>query len=438
MYCAFYEKDITPPLGCIIPGYFNARIATDVKDNLYVKSIAVKSDKEVILIIAIDSCFISDEMNRNIIKRIKKLTGIISNNVIITATHTHTGGPIDNWGKNIKEDRKYVDMLCRLSADCAVLALKRLQPATVKFGKGLVDSISYNRIYKMKDGTIKTNPERMSKDILEPYAGIDSELPILFIQDLNGKPMGAVINFACHQDCVDGTEYSGDFSSILSKELKKVYGNDFVSLFVAGTCGNINHFNVKAKSDSPDHYVEMGKILANEVVNTIKFSKPICGDNLSIKKKYVKIKKRMLSDKQILDAEETIKNVKENSDLKIASDSDPDQLKLAFSYDLLKYNTDKNTYCDVCVQAAVIGNCLLYALPGEVFVQFGEYIKKNSKSENVFIATLCNGAYGYIPTRELFLPDVYESKLGSTSFLEPEAGYIISEKAVELMGNLML
>jgi len=34
MLCGLYDLDITPPLGVNIPGYFEARPATGVRDNL--------------------------------------------------------------------------------------------------------------------------------------------------------------------------------------------------------------------------------------------------------------------------------------------------------------------------------------------------------------------------------------------------------------------
>lgn len=54
--CAFYEKEITPPLGCHIPGYFSLRAATDVKDRLYARAMVIKSDDETVAIISVDAC----------------------------------------------------------------------------------------------------------------------------------------------------------------------------------------------------------------------------------------------------------------------------------------------------------------------------------------------------------------------------------------------
>ena len=103
---------------------------------------------------------------------------------------------------------------------------------------------------------------------------------------------------------------------------------------------------------------------------------------------------------------------------------------------LLEYCKDQDEDANVCVQVMKIGDCVLYCLPGEVFVQFGDYIKENTSADKYIISSLSNGFDGYIPTRELFIPTIYESRLSVSSFLDPEAGYLITEKALEMSKDL--
>ena len=44
MRAAFYEKDITPPLGCYLAGYYINHTAEDVLDPLYVRTAVLESD----------------------------------------------------------------------------------------------------------------------------------------------------------------------------------------------------------------------------------------------------------------------------------------------------------------------------------------------------------------------------------------------------------
>lgn len=434
MKSAFYEKDITPPLGCSMPGYFNLRLGSDVKDRLYVKAVVVTDDINTIAIVAVDACGLRTETCEKITKRIEEYTDLKSENIMVCSTHTHTGGPA--LGDNVPNDKLYYEMLCNQAADSVILAYKRLKDTNIKYVKGKVDSISFNRNFIMKDGTIRTNPGRLNPDIIKPFAGIDPDLSILYFKDEENKPCGAIVNFACHQDCVDGTEYSGDFSSIISKELKKVYGNDFVSIFIAGACGNINHFDVSKESDAPDHYVKMGKILATEAKSVIKDAKDVKVNRVSSIKQNIKIKKRIPSEEEIANAKDAIKNIKMLEGVKLASDSAPDQFRLAMANRLMLYLNDENKECDICLQVLRIGDCIFYGIPCEYFVQFGQYIKENSQSDRNIIATICNGYHGYVPVKEMFSTDIYEAKLGSSSYLVPEAGYIMADKVLEMAKKL--
>lgn len=54
MKAAFYEWEITPPLGESMPGYYAVRIAEDVADKLYAKVFAAENDGVKIALLVLD------------------------------------------------------------------------------------------------------------------------------------------------------------------------------------------------------------------------------------------------------------------------------------------------------------------------------------------------------------------------------------------------
>ena len=62
MRVGFYECDVTPPLGCGIPGYSNFHSGQDVVDRLYVKAIVVESQETISAIVAIDACVMDNDI----------------------------------------------------------------------------------------------------------------------------------------------------------------------------------------------------------------------------------------------------------------------------------------------------------------------------------------------------------------------------------------
>lgn len=432
--CAFYESDITPLLYANMPGYFNERPGKDVKDKIYAKAIVAQGSNGVkVAMVSVEANFITEEFCSIARKRIAKFSDIDPKHVTLSATHIHNGGPMVDWGKLVKSDAQYVRFAAQKAADAVLIANQHLQECRVGYANGCVDDISFHRIYEMRDGTYQTNPGKYNPDIVKPYAGIDPDVTVMRADDKDGNPIGAVVNFACHQDCVGELAFSGDYSSQLSKRLKEAYGVDFVTVFFVGTCGNINHFDVHTDKDTvPEYYRIMGNKLADEVLRVSENLEYSEDDTVAFASKTLSIKKRMVPKEQIPELKKITRTVTLREDEEIGSQSDPDQLKCVFAYDLLNYAKDSAKTKSVPVSFCRIGDNAFYLLPGEVFVQFGQKIKTTTPFKHRFILTNSNGLFGYLPLRNLFMPTVYESKLGCTSYLEPEAGYKITDAAIAL------
>ena len=66
MKCGFFESDITPTLGSIIPGDFKARISDEVLDPIFVRATVFDSGDKVIAIAVIDACGITIDITQRI------------------------------------------------------------------------------------------------------------------------------------------------------------------------------------------------------------------------------------------------------------------------------------------------------------------------------------------------------------------------------------
>lgn len=435
----FYEKEITPPLGCSVPGYFNIRRGSDVLDRLYARAVVVRENDKKIAIISVDGCHPVGRICDEIAKRVENYTKIPRESVLIGFTHTHTGLPLARGGVPFEDDeivadsiKGYMDVFTRLVADCAILADLRLHKCKALFGKGEVKGISFVRDYLMKNSTPQTNPPRTSPDIIGPAGEADYELPVLFVKDEDGRAKGAILSFACHADCVSGDKLTGDYVSILSKELKKVYGEDFVTVFLLGCCGNINHFDVSRESDPDDHYIKMGKKIAGEAVKTIAFAEEIKQSGLKSALEYMEIPRLYIEDEKIEEAKHYIATVKEKKGVKLAADgTDPDQYNLAMSKRLMNFLESTPEVFKAPLQCMQIGEFTIYAFNSEIFSHFGKMVKEGDGTGINLVATVCNEAFGYVPTRDMFYDTIYESRPGSAQ-MEKEAGYIMAEKLISM------
>ena len=426
MKAAFYECECTPPLGGFMWGHYQNLCATDVIDRLYIKAGVFEQNGEYAAIVTVDTCSLVPGIHKIITDRISQYTPIPPKSVCISSNHTHYGAPISSDPScGGKADEAYLDVFLRLVADAVILAYRHLEDSVAKFTFSQLDSISFNRNFITESGKIVTHG-RNRTDVKEPLDDIDPDLPVLFFEK-EGKPLGAIINFACHQCCLGklGHGYSGDYSSILSKKLKEKYGQDFVSLFVLGACGDINHVNPDASVPIPDdQYRKMGNILAQTVIASMDNAQSV-PDNIKTIFDTVEIKRRPINRDIV---RETVNKWFSNSSSTMRSRN------------ILHYEaTHNNVESDILpVQSILIGDVLISVLPGEIYNAYGKYIKQNSPYKRNMIAENCNEYCGYIPTQKAFCEqsDLYEISLCGHSCHVPEAGTILADKALELAKNI--
>lgn len=429
MRAAFYECDITPPLGGFMWGHYAPMHAKTVHDRLYARAVVVEDAGETAAIVVVDTCALPEDMHDAVTKRIYEYTGITPDRVCITSNHSHSGAPVsDDNTVGCKADLAYKDVFYRLCADAVTLAYQRLEEVDAKFGSTQVHGISFNRNFILEDGSLVTHG-RGRKNIVRPLGEIDPELPVLVFERA-GKPVGAIINFACHQCCLDNLYgdapgYSGDYSSVLSQKLKEHYGPDFISLFVLGTCGDINHVN---PDDSvpmqPLWYREMGRILAEAVVRAAENAEPVPG-GVSVATEIAEIERRQI-------------------DQQTARELGKHRLEVDYGLyrtrNLLYYqavNTEKVS--KLKVQVIRIGDVCISALPGEIYVTYGLGIKAASPFKRNMVVENCHNYCGYVPSMEAFgeKSEIYETTLCFHSNLIPEAGQILQNKALELANKLV-
>ncbi len=445
----FYEKEITPPLGYPMPGYFGVRLATGVRDRLYAKAMALQLDGNTVITIALDGISTSDALCDPVLERIEKIIGVKRENVLIAATHTHTGHPRvvnsemkTNANDSTGEDYEaYFHILRCLMADAAILAYQRMENATVKYASSIEKGLTFNRNYKMKDGSIRTNPGIGNPDIVEPFGKVDEEFSMLYFINEEGKVFGSLSSFACHHDSIggqpDGWRYSSDFSGILAKNMKKEFGDDFVSVFFQGACGNLNHIDVNRKEKVLPHprYLDIGNQLSEAAINNFKRAEDLKVEKVESAKKYVDINRMTITDEEIEEAKHLIATVPKGGVVDIGK-PDSIEYKRANAETLLK-KAELPLVMPVCVQAIRIGECMLFAFLGEPYTEYGISVKEKSPAKVNMVATLANGGRScYLATKDAFGSQIYEAQLGSRVY-EEAAGEKIVDFAITLANELM-
>lgn len=421
----FSEVEITPYMGMTIPGYFRERIATGVKEPLFAKAFVVQGGEALLAIVALDAIVIDYSDAAEIKVKASRLTGIPEENMMVSATHTHTGGPVADLIENVK-DEKYVDFLVERAADAIVLAKSRLEQVRIGFGVGCEKDIANIRRFFMKDGTYKTNPKRGDPNIDRADGVIDPDVAVIRIDDMDGSPKAVITNYACHLDCVGGTEFSPDYAGELSRTVKKTLGKEVVSIFLTGACGNINHHDFSRDVVRPaDYYKRMGRILAYEALRVREKIELFEEAVLEVRGTCFDAGVRVPSREDISHAEKIIEE-KEKQEV----------LDYHYANEVLKLAKMNITSVKFPVQVFKIGELAITALPGEIFDEFALEIKAKSPFKYNIINTLANANVGYVPIREAYARGGYEPRLNAYSKVKAGVGEEMLSTALKLINSL--
>src|SRR5438093_7311275 len=99
------EIDITPPIGHRMAGYFDERLSTGVHDPLKAKAIILQQDKEQFALVFCDLVGVSLTVTTNARAQASQKTGIPVSNIVICATHSHTGPLFDDVRRHYFHER---------------------------------------------------------------------------------------------------------------------------------------------------------------------------------------------------------------------------------------------------------------------------------------------------------------------------------------------
>ena len=443
MQVGFYEREITPPLGCRIPGYYETRISAGVKQKLYAKACVVEQDGTYAAFLALDLISVPFGMSEIVRQRVSEATPIAPESILIAAIHSHTSAPrvfptnVEYSPQDLME-LQVIDHINRASADAIILAYQRLQPADAYYAHNNVTGISFIRQYKLANGEIRTNPGSYVDEGVSRCGEADPSLPIVLFKDKNGKPLGSISSFALHHDTVHGVEYSSDYSGMLSRNLKEQYGADYVSLFYQGFCGDINHCDYCNKEDPYRLTTQMiADALTEKWLDAVEKAEKLA-DKLQVRWDSVVFDKRQIDEDYLNGLMQLMQNPPDMHDVDV-SDPESDVAKYIRSRRMIAwYIEEKQTQFDAPVQVIALGDMLFFPFVGEQFSQFGHDLRAGSPSAKNMTISLAHNAefHCYYPTTQMIQPNVYESTYSSFRFAPGSSDRLV-KKSLEMAKEML-
>ena len=345
---------ITPdPLLPVSGGIGTPKKATEKKGELYIRACVFEKGNTRVAIVSVDNLGWPSVLGN---KSRALINGIPPQNILIGATHTHSGPDAYGFPNEKGEsfaDLTYLNTCVRAIADAVNEAVKNLAPATLKTAVGEAKGqIAYNYY---------------APDLYDPRCGVIQAV------SASGKPIVTLVNYAIHPEVI-GSErgiVSPDLCGPLYARIEAQIGG--VAMFINGAQGGmVTADNRRAngkEANTWEECIRIGELLANEALRIISTAEAQANPSLFC----------------------TAKNV--------TFPIESDVMKYIVRKSPLKYEVAPGDKVVAQVNLLNIGNAQILTIPGEALPNIGYYVKRHMHTNVPLLFGLTNDAFGYMLTK---------------------------------------
>lgn len=488
------KVEITPDKPVLVAGQFEARISEGILDPICVTALAMESgsgpSSERVIMISCDLVSISDgtrdgnpdnlrDWSRKQI--LKKLPEIKPEQIIINATHTHTGPYVSGH----KDSRSIygVDLDVMPPAECQKYISERIalaaaeawgnrKPGGISYGFGHA-VVSHNRLAVDITGKsvmyAKTNKPEFSH--IEGYE--DHSVNLLYTWDENSHLTGVVVNIAAPSQVTESLyKISADYWNETRLEIQRRLGENVFVLPQCSAAGDQSpHLLIDEKAearmqklmfpgDEPEwgdrtlaHRKQIGLRIADAVTSVFQYMKdqiewnPVFEHRMEV----VELSRRLISIEDVENAlkegeqyrekyEKMVKEIRENPSIKekprwyndISSTST--RMNRGYSVKERFEREKKQPAIPVEIHVTRVGDAVFANNPFELYLDYGMRIKARSKAVQTFIVQL-TGSGSYLPPARSVAGGSYGAVPAST-LVGPEGGQELVENTLRMIDEL--
>lgn len=398
------RTDITPEIGGNLYGYNPDTYSESIHDNLRATAFVFKYNNITAVMISVEVCLINTTLAYEIRKTISENHNIPLENILISATHTHSGpntcGQL-GWGDI---DKEYCDKIFIPQILSAVdNAFKKTVP--VKTGCAYGNSyVGINRRELREDNIVVLGQQ--------PWGCFNPKMTVLSFKDESGDTVANIIHYGAHGTAAGlNHEITRDWSGIMLDCIETVSGG--ITAFFNGFEGDVGPRLSNKKTVGNIHYVEeLGKIAANDALRIYNQISEFndCEVNVISGTLNIPYKPRI----PLAEAKSGIKKY-EGSTINFTAQSLRYFENIVKSY---KEEYIEKNFCEIPQSAIAIGNNIFIGFSYEVFSEIGLRIQKAIPDKNILPLSNTNGSEGYFPTQDQLCLGGYEIEMFKTSDIQ--------------------
>jgi hypothetical protein len=441
--------DITAPVGTYLTGFAGRPgPSTGVHDSLEAQVLVLESAGTKAALICADILTFDDRLVERITGAVYSKAGIAPDNILLCASHTHSGPAVRAIHGMGAPDVEYLDCAADKIVGAVCQAAEQMAPVRVGAGRAEV-SIGVNRRRRTDTG-IALAPE--------PSKPIDPDLSVLRVDDQAGKPICILFNHACHGVVLGGnnTLISADWIGYarrgIERRFARVAASAFdcpqargeaappVVMFAQGACADIN----PAEMGTFEMAQRQGERVAEAVaalvpsIETAPVERVEAG-SVAFEMPLLPLPSVDEARKEVADAERQV-GALEKEGAPIGRINGAKAL-VAWAERLVEAAQRGGAPpMRSRVTAVSLDGIALVGLPGEVFCEIGMNIRASSPFARTFVIAYANRVLGYIPTRQAYDEGGYEVdgayKYYGIAKVAPTAQGALEQAAADVLGAL--
>ena len=440
LLCGFGKREITPPIGTPLVGHYKQRFAKGVLDPLYVRAALFESAGTRAVIFTMDILLVQEEWATRIRKKVGKTYGVDPDAVLITSSHTHTGPmTTDDTASGKKVDPEYVAFLEEQAFCAAGDACADLAPARLFYAEKELPGISFIRRYRMKDGTVKTNPKD-GTDIDHPEGKPNETLRLLQIRR-EGADDIYMVNFGTHADTIGGEYISADWPGFLCSILERAIPGS-KCMFLLGPEGDANHVTpfkenkgrlISERKDedvreTAAHARYMGRAVAGQILTMCDRAEEIGNEGVAFAAEEMQLPSNKNNEE--IDEARRINGIYMEGR---AKEEGIVQVQIARARRVIR-NFDAPPFFTYHAYAIRIGALAFVGVPGEPFTELGFRIYAASPFAHTIVFCTTNASCGYVPTSSAFeVKGSYETNVSRINKGSDDAYVQAAERALKAL-----
>lgn len=432
----FGREDITPDAPVLIGGGGDPnRVSTGTLDPLTVTCVAITdSDDNTFLLITQDTVNSDEKFSTAARDKVSQATGIPADNIVISATHTHSAGALTGTGTGVQSFAMgYYDGIVR----AAKKAMTDRSAATASSGTAQAENLVFVRRYYLDDGTVQgaSGNKSTSTTITGHVYDANETIQIIrFTREGNKKDV-LLTNLGAHatfNGATNLTNISADFPAGIRNYVEN-QGECLVAYFIGAGADQTPTTEIPSE-DHGLNYFAYGEKIGQIICDALPGLQEVKTGSVKVSTQTHVAKTNAVDSARLADAQSLWGRFKGGEGFAVC-EAAAKEAGYAGIYEcmaLVNRAMQKETR-NITVKALSVGDLSFIAAPYEMYGITAADIISRSPYQNTFIMTCANGAEGYIPSAKGYELNTYEAY---NSWMAPGTGEDLADLFVQMLTDM--